>query len=246
MTEPEKPKRRKGRKRLVPGLRIDGARRVNLSAIRAKKAALKAGKAPLRPTPTPEQAKARAQVRRKQDAAIQKRFAKYQSEDGGKDGMRVGVVQQPISGSRSRRVSMRCRPGSFEWSFGRKKRDNALFLAGSQLAILWEKAGMTVASSAAFLRGVSSGYKTGVSDGRLAAIDGLLGWKDYVGTAGAERMIAYCVEGKTSTELAMLAQVPPREMTAVLTSDLRATADILYSSRRERRQAAGGQRRRAA
>jgi len=74
-----------------------------------------------------------------------------------------------ISSDRTAHRSVRCRTGTFEWRYGRNQ--TALFHAGNQFAILWERAGIAVASSADFLRGTASDYPTGISDGRVAAID---------------------------------------------------------------------------
>ncbi|RUU93333.1 hypothetical protein EOB59_03245 [Mesorhizobium sp. M7A.F.Ca.MR.176.00.0.0] len=157
--------------------------------------------------------------RAKQPAAV----AKLRRADGGKDGAKVTAVKIRISGRRSELQAIRCRPGTFEWRYGRKKQD-ALFYAGSHLAVLWERAGIAVASSANFLRGTGSGYATGISDGRVAAIDKLKGFVMVMGHAPSERLIDYCVTGLTTAQIAMKHGANEREMAPVLHHDLRVCA----------------------
>ncbi|UVK47569.1 hypothetical protein BPNPMPFG_003356 [Mesorhizobium sp. AR07] len=97
--------------------------------------------------------------------------------------------------------------------------------AGSHLAVLWERAGIAVASSADFLRGTGSGYATGISDGRVAAIDKLDGFVKEMGRAPASRLIDYCVAGLTTAQIAMKHGASDREMAPVLHHDLRACAE---------------------
>ncbi|MGX7872861.1 hypothetical protein ACVDG5_008555 [Mesorhizobium sp. ORM6] len=104
-------------------------------------------KPPSRRTTQEEREKGRA----RQPAAV----AKLRRSDGGKAGAKVTSVKIRISGQRSETMAMRSRPGTFEWRYGRKKQD-VLFHAGSHLAVLWERAGIALASSADFLRG--TGY----------------------------------------------------------------------------------------
>lgn len=145
---------------------------------------------------------------------------KLLDEDGGKDGMRTSVVRTRLSTGRTGRQVVRSKPGSFVWRYGRQMQD-ARFHAGSHLAQLWERAGIAVASSASFLRGVSSGYSTGISDGRVAALDKLRGFQDAVGMGSAARLVDYCVEGLTTGEIARKYGSRERDMAPVLDQDLR-------------------------
>ncbi|TPK16678.1 hypothetical protein FJ872_17915 [Mesorhizobium sp. B2-5-9] len=165
---------------------------------------------------TPEERQA---GRKSQNSAI----SKLSRADGGKGGAKVTSVKIRISGQRSETRAMRSAPGTFEWRYGRKKQD-VLFHAGSHLARLWERAGVAVASSADFLRGTGSGYATGISDGRVAAIDKLKGFVKEMGRVPAERMIDYCVVGLTTAEIAMKHGATEREMAPVLHHDLRTCA----------------------
>ena len=165
-----------------------------------------------------------------------RRVRKLAALDGGKEGSVLTEVRTRISGSRAATRVMRCKPGTFEWAYGRNRQD-ALFHAGSHLAQLWERAGIAVASSADFLRGTASGYATGISDGRLAAIDQLQGFKTEMGRLPSQRLISYCVIGMTSREIAEEYQMTQREIAPVLHSDLRACAYHFRFMGHERRQA---------
>jgi hypothetical protein len=199
-----------------PGIRIDGPRRFDRNKTEARRQAL--AKVADRPKPGDKTAAAKAR------ASEAKRVDRLMKSDGGKDGARVSRVKLRISAMREERAVMRCRPGTFEWQYGRDKQD-MLFHAGSHLAILWERAGIAVASSADFLRGTASGYAIGISGARLAAIEKLKAFVVEVGRKVSERLIAYCVSGRTSTEIARMEGVAERDMPAVLRQDLRACAE---------------------
>lgn len=139
--------------------------------------------------------------------------------DGGKDGSKVHYVSMRISASRATPQPVRARPGTFEWRYGRKH--DALFEAGNLLARLWERAGMTIASSANFLRGTSSGYATDLSESRVIALDRLQGFYEGLGKMAAIRLIDYCVLGKTAGDIASQSGVGERQMALVLNQHLR-------------------------
>jgi len=128
-----------------------------------------------------------------------------------------------LTHERSSHHTICCRPGTFEWRYGRGK-PSALFHAGNHFAILWERAGVSVASSADFLRGTKSGYATGISDGRVAAIDALRGLVKRVGHFSFERLMLYCVQGATSDEIAARELQEKRAIATVLANDLRQCA----------------------
>jgi hypothetical protein len=156
----------------------------------------------------------------KHRAEEDRRIRKLVTNDGGKEGARTTIVRTKLSSGRSGKQVMRCKPGTFEWRYGRQKQD-ALFHAGSHLAQLWERAGIALASSADFLRGTSSGYAIGIGDGRVAAIDKLDGFRAAMGIKASERLIDYCVIGLTSTEIAKKNGTKERDMAPVLHQDLR-------------------------
>ena len=80
---------------------------------------------------------------------------------------------------------------------------------------------MTIASSANFLRGTTSGYATGLADGRAQAIDDLDGFREAMGQKPSERLIDYCVLGLTTAEIARKDGAKERDMAPVLHQHLR-------------------------
>lgn len=163
--------------------------------------------------PTPEQAAARKKALEKRVHADQKSAAL------GHDGMRMSRTKVKLTSNRFTHRNVRSKPGTFEWPYGRKQ--DALFHAGSHLAILWERAGMTIASSANFLRGTASGYATELADGRANAIYKSNGFRKAMDDKPAERLIDYCVLGMTTAEIARRDGAKERDMAPVLHQHLR-------------------------
>nr|WMC97934.1 hypothetical protein RAR13_04255 [Aminobacter aminovorans] len=203
----------------APGIRIDGGKRIDLNKERV--AARMSGV--LSGAPTPHEIDVARFARRKADEKSRQRTLKFKRDDGGKDGTRLTKVKVKISADRHERHVVRSRPGTFEWRYGRNKQD-ALFHAGSHLAILWERAGMTVASSADFLRGTRSGYAQGIAEGRVAALDKLQGFRDELGAVPSAQLIDYCVEGRTAGEIAHTNGMKERDMATVLHHHLKVCA----------------------
>lgn len=202
-----------------PGLRIDGSKRRELNKERI--AERMAGV--VKPVRSAAQVEADRVARRKADDRTRRVTAKLVRQDGGKEGAVLAKARVTISHERSSHHTIRCRPGTFEWRYGRGK-PSALFHAGNHFAILWERAGVSVASSADFLRGTKSGYATGISDGRVAAIDALRGLVKRVGHFSFERLMLYCVQGATSDEIAARELQEKRAIATVLANDLRQCA----------------------
>lgn len=204
---------------LKPGIRIDGGKRKDLNKARvaARMASVPNG------SPSADDVEAARSARKKADEKSSRRLARFRRDDGGKDGTRLTKVRVKISAERLERQIYRCRPGSFEWKYGRNKQD-ALFHAGSHLAILWERAGLTVASSADFLRGTKSGFAQGIAEGRIAALDKLNGFRDELGAVPSAQLLDYCVEGRTATEIAHKNGVKERDMTTILHHHLQVCA----------------------
>lgn len=140
------------------------------------------------------------------------------------------LIDSPVRITATRFVPkpLRCRPGTFEWRYARKGADNALYEAGCDYAILWERAG-TAAASSPDMEFAGHGSWKGLPDGRSAAMDEIR-WMfsdknpHHLGKAQAARLTAYCVHGKTTSELASQYGIPDRDMAAVLDMDLRACA----------------------
>lgn len=194
---------------LKPSVRIDGGRRTKLTN---KQGVM----VPARQYPQRDPKKERDRA----DRVIRE----LRNSDGGKAGAKVSIVKiRDVQGERVRTLTqaIRSKPGTFEWRYGRDKQ-GALFHAGSHFARLWERAGIAVASSADFLRGTGSGYATDISDARTEAVQTVAKATLVIGRASSERLIAYCVEGLTTSQLARAYDVPDRDMAAVLHQDLRA------------------------
>ncbi|TPK59049.1 MULTISPECIES: DUF6456 domain-containing protein [unclassified Mesorhizobium] len=208
---------------LVPAIRIDGAKRIDLKARRARREqADKTDRKPSCPMTPSQRAKSRDAAKRR-DEAENRRIAKLSDADGGKEGMVLSAVRMKLTNARSDKQIVRCMPGTFEWRYGRNEQ-SALYHAGSHFAQLWERAGIAVASSADFLRGTSSGYATTISDGRVVAMKKVSEATREVGRFSAERLIAYCVLGETASQLARKHGQADRDMAAVLHQDLRSIA----------------------
>lgn len=193
-----------------PGIRIDGGKRRDLNGQRVaeRMAGLSAH------APTPERAAARRKAMERRHQSEQK------AAKNGHEGAKVSRVRLKLSADRLGHQNFRSKPGTFEWRYGRNKQ-TALFHAGSHLAVLWERAGMTIASSANFLRGTKSGYSMGLAAGRAQAIDKLEGFRAAMGQQPAERLIDYCVLGLTTAEIARKDGAKERDMAPVLHQHLR-------------------------
>ncbi|MHA6645658.1 hypothetical protein [Mesorhizobium sp. A623] len=126
---------RKKEKAPAAGIRIDGANRRDLNKQRV--AGRMAGV--VKPPRTSTQSEASQRARQNADDQSRRQTAKLRREDGGKEGARLSKVSVKISTDRTARRTIRCRPGTFEWRYGRNKQ-NALFHAGNQFATLWERA----------------------------------------------------------------------------------------------------------
>lgn len=122
--------------------------------------------------------------------------------------------------------TIRCRPGTFEWRYGRKTADGALYHAGCHYAVLYERAGTAAASSPGMETNGRGAWK-GLPDGRVAAIDALKPINDTLGSDQRLRLVAYCVEGLSVSEIALWAGDPVRDTAAVIHSDIKALAKAL-------------------
>lgn len=189
------------RKKLLPAVRIDGGKRIDLKARRERRGIVVAP----REYSCPEMPKPPRQM----EGAVERQ-------------VRVKDLQ---GGSRARTLTqtIRARPGTFVWRYGRDTQ-TALYHAGSHFARLWEQAGIAVASSANFMRGIKSGYPSGLSETRLVAMQSVADIITDIGRYSTERLIDYCVLGFTSGEIARKHGQKEREMAAALQQDLRSLA----------------------
>lgn len=199
-----------------PGIRFDGGKRRDLNKERV------AGRMAALPeqAPTSEQTAIRRKAMQER-ARMERKAAKI----GHEGAITSRIKVRDLQGQRARSLTqtIRCRPGTFEWRYGRNRQD-AYFHAGNHFAILWERAGIALQSSAQFLRGIKSGYAAGISDGRVAAIDSLRGLVERIGHSGFERLMAYCVHGKSAAEIASLEMQTQRNIATILHNDLRQCA----------------------
>jgi len=201
-----------------PGVRIDGDKRRDLN----KKRVAERMAGVVKPPRSAAEIEAARKAKQKADERAHRLSAKFRREDGGKDGTKLTKVKVKISAERSERQTIRCRPGTFEWRYGRDKQD-ALFHAGNHFARLWEQAGTAAACSPSIEEASGVAWR-GMPDGRVAAIDVLNAASFDVGRIPISRRIEYCVNGLTSTEIARKHGQKERDMAPVLHQDLRACA----------------------
>lgn len=128
-----------------------------------------------------------------------------------------------ITATRSEARSLRCRPGTFEWRYGRANADGSLYHAGCHYAGLWERAGTAAASSPDWMSEGGGDWK-GLPQARAVAMDELRQAFIGLGKMPTARLTAYCVEGMPVSEIAHRYGTALRDMAAVLHQDLRACA----------------------
>jgi hypothetical protein len=144
----------------------------------------------------------------------------------GMDGAIETEVGVRLTQTRADYRVMRCRPGTFEWRFGRDRDETVLYHAGVQFADLMERAGAADARSVNF-ESAGGGAWRGLPDGRVAALDRLKPVLRDLGLASSHRLTRYCVRGETTAEIAHAFAVAERDMAAALKIDLRGLAQIL-------------------
>ena len=144
-------------------------------------------------------------------------------DQAGYDGNVLVRVSTRITSHRADKHTLRCRPGDFSWKHARNKQ-SALYHAGTHFCVLWEQAGVALSSSANFLRGIKSGYATGISEARMHALQKLADIVTELGRFSTERLIDYCVLGYTTAEIASKHSQTEREISAALQQDLRSLA----------------------
>ncbi len=141
----------------------------------------------------------------------------------GFDGATEMSTETRISGERSKFNVLRCRPGTFEWRYGRKTADAALYHAGIKFAELWEFAG-TASASSPDLEAIGGGMWRGIQTGRLEAMDKIDASRKDIGKWGTARLVDYCVMGSSASEMATKYGYDERHMAIILNEDLRACA----------------------
>jgi hypothetical protein len=128
-----------------------------------------------------------------------------------------------MSATRSDVRTLRCRPGSFEWRYGRKSADASLYHAGIHFAALWEKAGTAAAGSPDLDAKGGTQWK-GIPDARVMAMSDINAARKDIGKWGTARLVDYCVMGTAVDKIAQKYGSRERDMANVLFEDLRACA----------------------
>lgn len=148
---------------------------------------------------------------------------KLQPLIAGMDGAITQDVPVRITQTRVETRGFRSKPGTFEWRYGRKSADGTLYHAGCHYATLWERAG-TAAASSPDLEAIGGGAWKGLPDGRASAMSTLREAFKELGKLPTSRLTAYCVDGRTTAEIARQNGTTERNMAPVLDQDLRACA----------------------
>jgi hypothetical protein len=128
-----------------------------------------------------------------------------------------------LSATRWESRALRCRPGTFEWRYGRKNADTALYHAGIKLADLWERAGTAAAASPDLRRSGSSQWKN-LPDVRAEAMDEIDAAREHIGKAGMSLLVDYCVMGTPASDIAGKYDMGERAMSHVLEHHLACAA----------------------
>lgn len=147
----------------------------------------------------------------------------------GYEGTKIVKTSVRVSATRSETRSIRAMPGTFEWRYARAKpagkdANAALFLAGSEYARTWERAGVADMGSPNSMGGIGGGARLGLVDRRCEAMHELKAAHQHMGIEGSARLTAYCVDGLTTKQIAKKFGAEEREMGHVLHSDLRSLA----------------------
>jgi hypothetical protein len=147
----------------------------------------------------------------------------------GFEGAELHVRERPIPGTRQiQRSVMRCRPGTFEWRYGRGESGTPLSLlyqAGVEFSGLWERAGMDGPGTVDWAKAGSPQWR-GLPDARVVALDDVKEMSRDLGKLVTARLVHYCVQGKTSTEIGMIYDLGERATGHILESDLMAAAQF--------------------
>ena len=142
----------------------------------------------------------------------------------GFDGTVILATTVRLTSQRGEKRVIRARPGTFELRYGRKSADTALYHAGCHFADLWERAGTAAAKSRDLTQIGTPGWR-GLPESRAAALDEVGHATRELGRLATSRLMAYCVEGQTTAEIARRHEAAERDMAAVLHQDLRACAE---------------------
>lgn len=149
----------------------------------------------------------------------------------GFDGSEVHIRERPIPGTRQvQETEIRCRPGTFEWRYGRAKPStemDMLYQAGVEFRRVWERAGMDGPGTVDWGKVGSTQWK-GLPDTRCAALDEVKQITQTLGALTTARLVKYVVEEHTSRRIAVMFGQTERDMASWLASDLTAAAVFFH------------------
>lgn len=132
------------------------------------------------------------------------------------------IVEAPVKITETRydRRPVRCKPGSFEWSYGTRKDDAKLVLyhAGVHFSAMWEKAHVT-AQSPNLMPSTPTQWR-GLPDSRAEALSEIRALGDQIGTYAMSRLVDYCILGNTTEEIGRKYRMDRKAMHHVLQCDL--------------------------
>lgn len=155
--------------------------------------------------------------------AKRKTKPRARKKTAGFDGAVVVDTAVHISSERDTTRALRCRPGSFEWRYGRKHDNTALYHAGIHFSELWERAGIAQLSGPDLGRVGSAGWR-GLPDARAVAISEINAARNELKRWTISRLVDYCVMGSTASEMADKYDIDARGMAHILHQDLRECA----------------------
>ena len=158
-------------------------------------------------------------------------------EREGFDGTELLTRKRILSGSRESEFRQRALPGTFEHRYGGAKKDTpevSFYEGGVRFALLCERCGHDAPYTVDWSR-VGTTQWTGGSPARLEAMEELTQLIRYFGKTNrlVSRLTSYCVEGKTSKQIAKMYRRSQREMAVQLELDLARVAIYFgYAPRR--------------
>jgi hypothetical protein len=139
----------------------------------------------------------------------------------GYDGHVIVNTLVKITETRFDKRPTRCKPGSFEWSYGARKDNSkiALYHAGVHFSGLWEKAHVTARSPNLVPTSAPTAYR-GLPDSRAEALSEIRALGKEIGTYAMSRLIDYCILGNTTEEIGRKYGMDRKAMHHVLQCDL--------------------------
>lgn len=149
---------------------------------------------------------------------------KPQPMEPGFDGAVLIDASVKLTATRYEDRILRCQPGTFEWRYGRKNADTALYHAGIAFADKWERANVHGVSSVNMERGMGGSGNGGITDARAIALDDIKAIRMEIGARNASMLVDYCVMGTPAAKMADKYGKSDREMAFALHEALTACA----------------------